>query len=126
MGHFLLNIPKLLRKSKYLLRKMVIRTNKNYRPLPNNLTIKKSSIDGLGVFATDNIDKGTNLGISHVHHIDYEDDYIRTPLGGFLNHSEKPNCDIYNDIGDLYIITSKNIKKGEELTIKYTLYDPTI
>ena len=105
---------------------MVLNANINYRPLPNNLTIKKSNIDGLGVFATDNIDKGINLGISHVHHIDYEDGYIRTPLGGFLNHSENPNCDIYNDISDLYIITSKKIKKGEELTIKYTLYNPTI
>ena len=97
----------------------------NYRPLPNYLTIKKSNIEGIGLFATESIPANTSLGISHVHHIDYEDDYIRTPLGGFINHSNTPNCDIYNDIGDLYLKTIKDIKKGEELTLKYTLYDPT-
>ena len=98
---------------------------KNYRPLPKCLTIQKSTIHGLGIFAIEPIPSDTNLGISHVHHIDYEDDYIRTPLGGFINHSNTPNCDIYNDIGDLYLKTIKDIKKGEELTLKYTLYDPT-
>ena len=98
---------------------------KNYRPLPSYLTIQKSTIEGLGLFAIESISANTSLGISHVHHIDYEDDYIRTPLGGFINHSNTPNCDIYNDIGDLYLKTIKDIKKGEELTLKYTLYDPT-
>lgn len=96
----------------------------NYRPLPNCLTIQKSSIHGLGLFAIESISANTNLGVSHVHHIDYEDDYIRTPLGGFINHSESSNCDIYNDIGNLYLKTIKDIKKGEELTLTYTLYNP--
>ena len=60
----------------------------NYRPLPNCLTIQKSPIHGLGLFAVESISANTNLCVSHVHHIDYEDDYIRTPLGGFINHSE--------------------------------------
>lgn len=32
-----------------------------YRPLPNNLTIKNSQIDGLGLFSTEFILSGTDL-----------------------------------------------------------------
>ena len=37
----------------------------NYRPLPDSLTIKTSSIEGLGLFATKTIAKNTDLGMSH-------------------------------------------------------------
>ena len=37
-----------------------------YRPLPDNLTIKLSPIEGFGIFAVKNIDKMTDLGISHL------------------------------------------------------------
>jgi hypothetical protein len=37
-----------------------------YKPLPDSLTIKKSGIDGLGLFADQDIKHGTNLGMSHV------------------------------------------------------------
>jgi SET domain-containing protein len=104
---------------------MNIDHSKFYRPLPDCLTIENSTIEGLGLFAKCDIKMETNLGISHVFHVDYEDNYIRTPLGGFINYSEKPNCDILYKIGDLYLITKRDIKKGEELTLKYILYDPT-
>ncbi len=100
-------------------------TGKYYRPLPDSLTIKDSPIEGLGIFAKENIPNSTNLGISHVYHVDYEDNYIRTPLGGFINHSDNPNCDIIYKVGDLYLETIKEIKEGEELTLKYILYTPT-
>ena len=37
-----------------------------YRPLPKNLTIKESNIEGLGLFATDFIEDGVTLGLTHV------------------------------------------------------------
>ena len=37
-----------------------------YKALPDCLTIDKSKIHGLGLFAVEDIDKDTNLGISHV------------------------------------------------------------
>ena len=64
----------------------------NYSPLPYFLTIKQSDIEGLGLFAKENIDRGVDLGVSHVHHHKFLNSYIRTPLGGFVNHSEEPNC----------------------------------
>ena len=36
-----------------------------YEALPNYLTIKKSTIHGLGLFASKRIPQGTNLGVSH-------------------------------------------------------------
>ena len=57
-----------------------------YRPLPKCLTIKKSPIEGLGLYATEDIKANTFLGITHI-----LDENIRTPLGGFYNHSNNPN-----------------------------------
>ena len=95
-----------------------------YRPLPNYLTIKQSEIDGLGIFATDDIDENHTLGITHVFNPNFQDGYIRTPLGGFFNHSETPNCVIVDEGDFLILKTIKKINIGEELTAKYTLYKP--
>ena len=54
-----------------------------YRPLPKELTIAKSKIEGLGLFASKDIKKGVILGISHVRDNRFENGFIRTPLGGF-------------------------------------------
>lgn len=94
-----------------------------YRPLPKCLTIKESSIEGLGLFATCDIPKGTNLGMSHVK---LHSKWTRTPLGGFYNHSNKPNCikghrrSVFKEWYEL--ITIEDIKAGEELTVDYSLY----
>ena len=62
---------------------------KTYRPLPDNLFIEESLINGQGLFASNDIPSGTDLGVSHV---EIEKDkmspkeLIRTPLGGFINH----------------------------------------
>ena len=100
-----------------------------YKPLPSNLTIKNSSIEGLGLFATKFIPSETDLGMTHVYDKRFEDNYIRLPLGGFFNHSENPNCKIIESslykIPHLRLITIKDIKIGEEITAKYTLYNPS-
>jgi len=97
---------------------------KKYKPLPDSLTIKKSNIEGLGLFATKDIKKNTNLGM--MYHVTEFNNIIRTPLGGFINHSNKPNCIkeredcIYHE--ETHLVTNRLIKKGEELTVKYTMY----
>ena len=93
----------------------------NYKPLPESLTIKPSSIEGLGLFATKTIPKNTDLGMIH---FSYGDLIIRTPLGGFINHSEKPNCKKLDLEDEWHLKTITEIKKDEELTLKYTLYTP--
>ena len=111
-----------------------------YQPLPSCLTIQKSEIHGLGLFATENIPQGTNLGIAHVliPHAEktFPQSYCRTPLGGFYNHSDTPNCEIKSMIKYFYnpashhrlvttimeLFTIKDIKEGQEVTSKYLLY----
>jgi len=101
-----------------------------YKPLPKNLTIKPSTIEGLGLFASEDIPNLTDLGMTHIYDERFPDNYIRLPLGGFFNHSDKPNCVITesneDDIKHLRLITLRDIKAGEELTAFYTLYNPSV
>ena len=62
-----------------------------YRPLPKSLTIKNSPIEGLGLYATMNIKAHTFVGLTHIRDEQFDNKYIRTPLGGFYNHSNNPN-----------------------------------
>ena len=126
---------------------------KNYRPLSHDLFIEESLINGQGLFASNDIPKGTDLGISH---IKIEKDkmsateLIRTPLGGFINHQpivkelvridkdnatdemvevSGPNCIKVQARPDgakieYNLHTRKDIKAGEELTVEYTFYKP--
>ena len=91
----------------------------NYKPLPKNLTIKISEIEGFGIFAVDDIKKQTNLGLSH---LILDEEIIRTPLGGFINHSDNPNCQKVEINNKFYLHTITDVKNGEELTLKYTFY----
>ena len=99
-----------------------------YSPLPECLTIKSSRIHGLGLFTTQDIPKETNLGISHVFNTGFPQNWVRTPLGGFYNHSDDPNCLLEDSfasesfIATKILITLKDIPKNTELTCKYTLY----
>ena len=61
-----------------------------YRPLPDGLTIKNSPIEGLGLFATTDIKVNSFIGVTHIRDEQFENKYIRTPLGGFYNHSNNP------------------------------------
>ena len=99
-----------------------------YKPLPESLTIKPSKINGIGLFANQKIMQGTNFGMSH---IKIKDTIIRTPLGGFINHANEPNCVkvellMKNDSFDYKkwnLITTQDIEEGEELTLRYTFYN---
>ena len=62
-----------------------------YKPLPKCLTIKKSPIEGLGLYATADIKANCFIGLTHIKDDNFENGYIRTPLGGFYNHSNEPN-----------------------------------
>ena len=121
-----------------------------YRRLPKSLTIKDSKIDGLGLFSKTKIQKNSFIGITHVKHNDFQDMYIRTPLGGFYNHSKNPNVTKISsdtlpkyDFGQnieikikesledknnnklkyFYLVSLKDIEPGEEILAKYTFYE---
>lgn len=99
-----------------------------YKALPDFLHVKDSPVAGQGIFALEDIPEGVDLGLSHIvlESPDYGQEIYRTPLGGFLNHSEEPNCvkwKVFVPHKFLYSVkTIKPIKKGEELFLKYTFY----
>ena len=97
-----------------------------YNPLPEYLAIGPSDIHGAGILAKEDIPGEVVIGISHVYDPNFQHDYIRTPLGGFINHNENPNCELVDDDENTdykKLKTIKKIEKGEELTLKYSLYD---
>ena len=94
-----------------------------YRPLPDGLTIKNSPIEGLGLFTNIDIKKNTFIGVTHIRDEQFENKYIRTPLGGFFNHSKKPNCEAIYDGDFIKIKTLININSGDEITVDYTKHD---
>lgn len=137
-----------------------------YKPLPSFLTIKESSIHGIGLFTKEDIQPGTLLGVSHIHssllHYDeldisftveehklksyiegnhlglklteyktvvfkdniFPNSMIRTPLGGFINHSDNANCNFMYLNGGLWgVATLDKILANTELTLNYT-YTP--
>ena len=110
-----------------------------YKPLPLGLIIKDSEIEGQGVFTTRDLHVGCELGESHyrinmseatsINQEENKNKFIRTPLGGFINHSEEPNCHrtqirVKPGFDKWNITVIKNITAGEELTLKYTMYVP--
>ena len=97
-----------------------------YNPLPEYLSIGPSDIHGAGIFATEDVPQGVMIGISHVYDPNFKHDYIRTPLGGFVNHSDKPNCELVDDEENTdykRIRTIRKIQQGNELTLQYSLYE---
>ena len=120
-----------------------------YKPLPKKLTIRNSEIEGLGLFSETKISKNSFIGVSHIKNDLFPNNYIRTPLGGFYNHSNSPNLiklgsDIlpefeFGQILDpnlilskykksenkskyLFLVSLEDIYPGQELVAKYTFY----
>ena len=99
-----------------------------YKPLPDYLTIKKSTIAGLGLHTVKPIKQGTYIGMTHISYNKAEHGVVRTPLGGFGNHSDTPNCFKVHKMEGVtstwWIVAERDIKADEEITWKYTFYNP--
>ena len=92
----------------------------SYKPLPDNLELRPSEIHGYGVFALEDIPAGKVLGLSHIQ----SPELIRTPLGGYINHSMNPNCIRILEGNRWYLQSIQDIEDGEELTLMYKGYKP--
>ena len=81
-------------------------------------------IAGLGLFTTKKILAGTYIGIIHIINENDSDGITRTPLGGFGNHSDTPNCfKLRLEHDNSWIGAIRDIEPDEEITWKYTLYE---
>ena len=90
-------------------------------PLPfgtYKVKVAISTIDGLGVIATADIDAGERIGIAKAGN-------KRTPLGRYANHSSAPNARMEVDGDIIYLTSTKFISgtqgcvAGEEVTVNY-------
>lgn len=107
--------------------------------------VRKSSIEGYGLFAIRPIKKGELIGIKGGHiigwqtlkkyediigdsYLQIDDNFVLAPLKKnevkrvmiFLNHSCEPNVGVR---GEITFVATRNIKAGEELTIDYAMID---
>jgi len=98
------------------------RFENSYRPLPDIVHLDYSPIEGMGVFAKFDLDGKICIGITHVAPIKKDLGRQRTPLGGFINHSDNPNCFIVVETEFSRMYTVRPIMQGEELTVYYTGY----
>lgn len=90
-----------------------------YKPLPPGVGLMPSKIQGLGLHASRYIAPGHVFGISHRIHTDMT--IWRTPLGGFINHSETPNAILQANGDCYYLVAIEIISPGDEITVTYTL-----
>ena len=115
-----------------------------YKPIPHYLELKSSDIDGYGIFAKEDINRLENDGWmsddiaynvlceTHIvlHNKIYSKKYLyRTPVGGFINHSNTPNATLikiypestlYNNNLIVYALSLlRDVKAGEEITLDY-------
>lgn len=98
------------------------RFENSYRPLPDIVHLDYSPIEGMGVFAKFDLDGKICIGITHIAPIKKDLGRQRTPLGGFINHSDNPNCFIVVETEFSRMYTVRPIMQGEELTVYYTGY----
>lgn len=72
--------------------------------------------DNAHMIADNNVHSWDDLTIKEL----FKNNMIRTPLGGFINHSDIGNLDfIYLGYGLFGVITNCYIPKGSELTLDY-------
>ena len=108
-------------------------TGTGYIALPTSVHIKDSQIHGQGLFAKEPIPVNTEIGEAHVFLMqDFNDEtrewkrkeWIRTPLGAFINHNNEANAFVevrtpYEYPNTTVLITAKDIYEGEEITVSY-------
>lgn len=111
-----------------------------YRPLADLFEIKDSQIEGKGLFARVDIhlpetDDPTvlwdykNQPYRIITHRLIDGELIRDCHGGWLNHSENPNCKLVGIVDDynkfdtiFYLVPIKKIYAGEEITLNYDVH----
>jgi hypothetical protein len=82
-------------------------------PEPAPVRIGKSSIQGVGVFATTDFSEGEIVAPALF-------EGKRTPAGRYTNHSKSPNAAMgLRENGDIDLTATQPISAGEEVTVNY-------
>lgn len=99
------------------MKKLDIYLNEIYsKSLQNNYVIRPSPIHGNGIFANRDFKKGEFIN-TH-----FEPGEEITDFGAHLNHCSSPTARSYRlDDGSYKTYAEKDIKKGDEVTLDYTV-----
>jgi SET domain-containing protein len=99
----------------------------------DKVSIKKAGVKGKGLFAKRDIKKGELIGVvkghvypdnkdsykrfgqHHLHPISYTEAILNKSFTKYTNHSCDPSCGLKG----LKLVSIRDIKKGEEITIDY-------
>ena len=73
--------------------------------------VRRSQIDGLGIFAMADHITGQTICFSRV--------FGRTKAGRYVNHSKNPNARFVGDMAVQTIVAIRDINRGDEVTINY-------
>ena len=90
------------------------RTQIDYLPGETSTYIGESTREGLGVFATHDIEVGDRIGTVRVK-------LMRTPIGRYVNHSVNPNCEYMIEGDNVAAYAIRPIGVGQEVTVCYRL-----
>ena len=71
-----------------------------------------------GLFAIEDLEEN-HVFTFYPSHVIVDKELIRTPLGGFLNHSEQANAFLIKVDHKYFIKTCRSINKEEEITVNY-------
>lgn len=111
-----------------------------YRPLKDIFEVRNSNIDGQGLFLAITELKPHDINpvmvvknelelYELITHYVVDGDVIRTPIGGFINHSSSPNCTLVKLSEAMskfdavyYLKPLRRIISGEEITIDYDVH----
>jgi hypothetical protein len=88
-------------------------------PLPGNLRLGESTIEGQGLFAASAISAGATLMPARL-------SGKRTAAGRFVNHSPEPNVKMVPEGEDLVMVALRDIDTGEELVSDYRVTRSTV
>jgi len=97
-----------------------VESNEPFNDLEKKYYVDKSDIQGHGVFAKDDMKKNDIVGLLHVIK-KLGSDYDFTELGRMHNHSDNPTCHNLLKNNKRYLVASKDLRRGEELTTDYRL-----
>ena len=91
----------------------------------NSFMVKKTPKKGMSLFSKNDISEGDTVGklLSKTQGENereiLEDLYETNVIGRYINHSSKPNTKPKMKGEEVFLVSTKNIKGGDEITIDY-------
>lgn len=81
-------------------------------------TVGDSKIHGKGVLATRNLAPGSLIGVGIGFRMGFIP-YVTSDFGAWINHSYQPSACLLLKDGNYWVVATRHISKGEEISVDY-------